>query len=500
MNRTSLPLSEITVPERFRKDYGDLSLLKDSITRYGLIQPIVINQDKVLVAGGRRFAAHSELGLPTIDVVYKETLAESERQEMEALENIARKAFTWTEEALAVYRIHKQREREAALSGDTWNSRLACELFGVSKGALGYVLTIAKQLELELTLPLEKRRYHQYGSCAEAYRIGFLGDQEKLALAELARRHKTLAASTDPMDELAAQPPAIVDDVLHTTSVESSPDLLADERARYESNPLNTLPFDDYWKAKLAQRNAIENTFSLAPIKHGDSIDWMLDNPNTIDHIITDIPYGIDMEMLDQGQRDMQDLDRVASEHDVEENQILMQRFFPAAFSCTKEKAFVTTYCDIMQWHRMYDLAIAVGFAVQRWPLIWHKSSGAINQGASYNSTKNYDILMLCRKPGTTFVTGITSSIFLASHEQAKKDCGHPFSKPYEITRQLANAISIKGSLFLEPFAGRGSIAIELLRNERRVIAIEKQEDHYNGLLENVKRFYLSLNPNAIFR
>src|SRR5947207_5771464 len=137
MNRTPQPLTEVIVPERCRKDYGDLKLLKDSIARFGLIQPIVINQDKVLGAGGRRFAAHSERGLPTIDVVYKETLAESERQEMEALENIARKAFTWTEEALAVYRIHKQREREAALSGDTWNSRLACELFVVSTGALG---------------------------------------------------------------------------------------------------------------------------------------------------------------------------------------------------------------------------------------------------------------------------------------------------------------------------------------------------------------------------
>jgi ParB family chromosome partitioning protein len=502
MNRTTLPLNDIVLTDRFRKDYGDLSLLKDSITRYGLIQPVVVNQDRVLVAGGRRYTAHRELGLATIDVVYKETLLESDRQEMEALENIARKSFEWQEETIAIARIYQQRAREAALSSGDWNSRLACELFGVSKGALSYVLIIAKKLEAELSLPPEKRKYHQYGSCFEAYRLGYLGEQEAKALAELARRHAALAASTDPIDELASLPAPTIKEVLHVEEVSSSPDLLAFEREKYERNPLNKTPFDVYWAEKTAAASAVKNTITLSPIRHGDSIDWMNDpdNKGIVSNIITDIPYGIDMSNLDQSQGGMQDVDRVVNEHDVDENVALIKKFFPAAFHCTRDKAFVITYCDVMQWQLMYDCAIAAGFAVQRWPLIWHKSSGAGNQCANYNTTKNYEILMLCRKPGTTLITGISSSILLASNEQAKKDCGHPFSKPYEITKTLANAISIRGDLFLEPFAGRGSITIELLRNERRVIAIEKQLEHYNALLENVKRFYLTINPNAVFK
>ena len=142
MNRTSLPINEIVVPERFRKDLGDTTLLEDSIRRSGLIQPIVVSQDKVLIAGGRRLHCHIKLGLPAIDVVYKETLSEADRQEMEAVENIVRKQFTWTEETLAIAKIHQQHLREAALNGTEWNTRLACELFGISKGALGYVLVV----------------------------------------------------------------------------------------------------------------------------------------------------------------------------------------------------------------------------------------------------------------------------------------------------------------------------------------------------------------------
>ena len=507
MNRQTLLLTEITVPDRFRKDYGDLDLLKDSIARYGLIQPVCVNQNRVLVAGGRRYAAHVELGLQSIDVVYKETLSESDRQDMEALENIARKSFTWTEETIAIARIHKQRQHEAALKSDTWNTRLACELFGVSTGALSYVLAVAKRLEAELLLAPEKRKYHQYNSCNEAYRLGILGEQESLLMAELAARHKALVTQPATANETREYARELIEEA-STVQHKGPPEDLSAERAKYESNPLNTIPFDDYWTERVRTERVrlVEERRNTIPllgrVLHTDSIEWMNDNPNTIDHIITDIPYGIDMDMLNQQNphEGLQDLDRVADEHDVDENITLMQRFFPAAFACTKENSFVITYLDIMQWQFCYDLAISAGFAVQRWPLIWHKQSGGMNQCASYNSTKNYDILMLSRKPGTTLLTGISSSILLASHEQARKDCGHPFSKPYEVTKQLANAISIRGSLFLEPFAGRGSIAIELLRQERRVIAIERQEDHFNALLENIKRFYLSINHNAIFK
>lgn len=501
MNRESLPLTDIKVPERFRRDYGDLTLLKDSIKQYGLIQPIVITQDRTLIAGGRRYTAHMELGLPTIDIVYKETLTEAERQECEAIENIVRKSFTWTEEAIAIRRIHNTRRINSMLGDGEWNTRLACELFGISKGALDYVLQVAFKLEEELKLPEDQRPYHQYNSCSEAYRLGILGEIEKQGLALLAAKHKKLAESVPAAPAAVAQQAAVVAEV---AKAEASPDALADLKEKYYSNPLNAPnSFESYWKSRQEQKREYENTIPLSSrLFHGSCVAYMNERPAVFHHIITDIPYGIDMDMLNQQNPHggLTDLDRVEESHQVEENMDLMNQFFPAAFKCTKEKAFLITYCDVMQWQYMYDIAVGAGWNVQRWPIVWHKQSGGMNQCAQYNTTKNYDIIMVCRKPGSTLVKPLTSSIILASHEAAKTDCKHPFSKPYDVTRILAECISIKGDTFLEPFAGGGSIAIELTRQERNVIACEKDEHHYNLLVENYKQFYLKLNPATVFK
>jgi len=500
MQRTTSLISDINITEeRLRKDNGDLELLKHSISVYGLLQPIVINQNRELIAGGRRLAAHKELGLKTIDVVYYETLSEGQRLELEALENIIRKQMTWQEECLSMLRIYKQRSREAALNPETekWNQRLASELFGISIGALNYILVVARKLEAELSLPPEAPRpYHACSSAQEAYRVVFLGEQEKAALAELAKRQ---AAAT----QTKAQEDAFKVLVSEVKAVQSSPDLLAAERARYESNPHNNKQsFEEYWKNKVQVAQQAESTVFLSNRLHnGDCIPYMLDCPDCFHAIFTDIPYGIDMEMLNQNNQHggLTDLDRVKEEHDVEENMKLMERFFPAAFRCTKEKAFLVTYCDISQWQYMSDLATAAGWCVQRWPFIWIKTT-AMNQCASYNTTKNYEIMMLCRKPGTVLIKSINSSTELAGSEAARMEYGHPFSKPAAITQLLLPAIAVPGSSILEPFAGRGSIAIEATKLRYNVIACEKQEDHFNALMENYKRYYLSLNSNTVFK
>ena len=115
MNRTALPINEIVVEDRFRRDLGDISGLADSIRRVGLIQPVVINQAKRLIAGGRRLAAVTSLGHTVIDVVYKETLTVDELHEAELEENVRRKDMNWTERCLLVARIHELKQHRGAL-------------------------------------------------------------------------------------------------------------------------------------------------------------------------------------------------------------------------------------------------------------------------------------------------------------------------------------------------------------------------------------------------
>jgi DNA modification methylase len=235
-------------------------------------------------------------------------------------------------------------------------------------------------------------------------------------------------------------------------------------------------------------------------------IDLMNDPTWTgkFDAIVTDIPFAIDMDNLNQQNQHggMKDINKVEDAHQVEENMDLMRKFFPSAFKCTTDKAFLCTFCDVMLWQYMYDLAIEAGWAVQRWPIVWRKvNQTCMNNSPQYNTTKDYEIVMVCRKQGAVFAKNRNSSIMDASNTEVRKLFGHPFSKPFEITKMLVEMTTIPRSLILEPFAGGGSMVVEILKQERRVIACEKEEHWYNSLLTNVKtQFFLKNNPKAVFK
>ena len=65
-----IPLDEIQVGKRFRKDCGSIQLLANSISDIGLLQPIVVKLEKnetyLLLAGFRRIQACKFLNMSMI--------------------------------------------------------------------------------------------------------------------------------------------------------------------------------------------------------------------------------------------------------------------------------------------------------------------------------------------------------------------------------------------------------------------------------------------------
>jgi ParB family chromosome partitioning protein len=68
---SAMPVSAIIIGERHRKDMGDLASLARSIRDIGLLHPIVVSQDGLLLAGGRRLEACKMLGWQDIPVTIK---------------------------------------------------------------------------------------------------------------------------------------------------------------------------------------------------------------------------------------------------------------------------------------------------------------------------------------------------------------------------------------------------------------------------------------------
>lgn len=88
-------IEDIKVKKRVRRDLGDLTALKESMHRYGLMNPITLNSNYELVAGERRLEAAKSLGWERINANVLDSNVDNIRQlEMELEENNQRKEFT----------------------------------------------------------------------------------------------------------------------------------------------------------------------------------------------------------------------------------------------------------------------------------------------------------------------------------------------------------------------------------------------------------------------
>ena len=94
-----LPISEIVIGQRRREDMGDTQRLAESIRQFGLLHPIVVDEQKNLVAGGRRLVACNALGWAEVPVTYLGQLADQERRTIELEENMQRKDLTEIEKS-----------------------------------------------------------------------------------------------------------------------------------------------------------------------------------------------------------------------------------------------------------------------------------------------------------------------------------------------------------------------------------------------------------------
>ena len=104
-----VPIEDIKVKKRLRKEIGDVSALADSMKRFGQISPIVITKKNILIAGGRRLEAARSLGWRTINAVIADISDELTMVEYEQEENIQRRDFTPEEIEEAARKLQRLR-------------------------------------------------------------------------------------------------------------------------------------------------------------------------------------------------------------------------------------------------------------------------------------------------------------------------------------------------------------------------------------------------------
>ncbi len=109
-----LPLSAIIIRDRKRKDLGDIQALADSIAEVGLLHPIIIDRNRQLIAGHRRWAAYALLGHEHIAATVAWDLDDAlAKMHAERDENVCRKDYLISE-AVATAEALRPIEEEAA--------------------------------------------------------------------------------------------------------------------------------------------------------------------------------------------------------------------------------------------------------------------------------------------------------------------------------------------------------------------------------------------------
>ncbi|MEV0950895.1 ParB N-terminal domain-containing protein [Promicromonospora sp. NPDC050249] len=110
----TVAVDSIVVGARHRKDAGDLDALAASIDQLGLLQPVTVTPDRVLVCGWRRLEAVKRLGWKSIKVWVRSGISDPVTALLaERDENTQRKDYTPLERE-ALYREIKELLREDA--------------------------------------------------------------------------------------------------------------------------------------------------------------------------------------------------------------------------------------------------------------------------------------------------------------------------------------------------------------------------------------------------
>lgn len=153
----NLRLGQIKIAERTRQEFGNLSSLSDSIKKYGLIQPVVVEEVEPgnyrLVAGERRMRAAALAGVIEIPVVFRENLDSLTRKELELEENLHRRDLNWTEEVELKRKIDEiKREQyghamKSAKDDQGWSREKLAESLGQSIGRVHQDLELAEHLK-----------------------------------------------------------------------------------------------------------------------------------------------------------------------------------------------------------------------------------------------------------------------------------------------------------------------------------------------------------------
>lgn len=394
-----VPLNEIKVGKRAREEYGDITELANSIRAKGVIQPITLDKDLNLIAGGRRVRAAREAGLTEIPALIRDmdtTLGEEiDAKEVELIENIARLDMTWQEKAKLRAEIHELYIRKHGghshrtdLGG--WSGSKTAELVGISPMEMSRSLKMAQALkampELE-NCKTEKEAFDRLKKLEEAVLIKMIREKQQ-----------------------------------------ADPGVSNLER------------------------------YAASHYRIGDAIKGMEELANTewvgASFIEVDPPYGIDLNEVKRRQGKFNpDIDGY-TEIEREQYPAFLERVAILTYACAAPNAWMIFWYG-PTWHgTVLDALRGAGWKVDDIPGIWCKGTGQTN-APEVHLARTYEPFFICRKGQPVLRERGKANVFHYKPVPADRKY-HPTERPLDLMIDLVGTFAYPGSIMLVPFLGSG--------------------------------------------
>ena len=408
--------------------------LMQSLQSRGQLQPIVIEREThELLAGERRYRAAVALGWDYIECKFLDDLTEDERMLIQYDENIRREDIDWKSKALAIYRYH---EYMAEHHGHT--QAMTASHLNLKPASMTEYLDVAKSL-------------------IEEDEMVTTADTFSVARGIVTRKKsRQAAAEAEALFSISDEP----------SPVDSAMESLTD-----------TTPSPSTVPAKPVE----EGDNVGVPFLHADFNEWQQSYTGPKFNLIhCDFPYGIDTDKHNssaQGYGDYDDSEEVYFR--------LLDTLEAAMDNVVADSAHLVFWFSMDFYQVTLDRLREMGWRVQHFPLIWHKTNKSILPDPKRGPRRQYETALLASR-GDRLIVRATTNLFSGP---ATKEV-HKSEKPRDMLAHFLGMLCDETTSLLDPTMGSGNavaVAEELggkgLGLERDPTFFENAVTHYRRTL-----------------